>query len=87
MEKFTELTGVAAPLPMINIDTDMIIPKQFLKTITRSGLGANLFYEMRYDAEGKETPDFVLNKPAYRNAFKHRRCLIPAEGFCEWKAG
>ncbi len=68
MEKFTELTGVAAPLPMINIDTDMIIPKQFLKTITRSGLGANLFYEMRYDAEGKETPDFVLNKPAYRNA-------------------
>ncbi len=68
MEKFTELTGVAAPLPMINIDTDMIIPKQFLKTITRSGLGANLFYEMRYDAEGKENPDFVLNKTAYRSA-------------------
>jgi 3-isopropylmalate/(R)-2-methylmalate dehydratase small subunit len=68
MEKFTELTGVAAPLPMINIDTDMIIPKQFLKTITRAGLGANLFYEMRYDAEGKENPDFVLNKPPYRDA-------------------
>ena len=68
MEKFTELTGVAAPLPMINIDTDMIIPKQFLKTITRSGLGVNLFYEMRYDTTGMENPDFVLNKPAYRSA-------------------
>ena len=68
MDKFTELTGVAAPLPMINVDTDMIIPKQFLKTIKRTGLGANLFHEMRYDAEGRENPDFVLNKPAYRGA-------------------
>ena len=68
MEKFTELTGVAAPLPMINVDTDMIIPKQFLKTIKRTGLGANLFHEMRFDAEGRENPDFVLNKPAYRGA-------------------
>ncbi len=68
MEKFTTLTGVAAPLNMINIDTDMIIPKQFLKTIKRTGLGRNLFDEMRYDAKGKEKPDFVLNKPAYRKA-------------------
>ena len=68
MEKFTKLTGVAAPLPMINVDTDMIIPKQFLKTIKRSGLGKNLFDEMRYDDKGNEIPDFVLNKPAYRNA-------------------
>ncbi len=68
MEKFTELTGIAAPLPMINVDTDMIIPKQFLKTIKRTGLGINLFQEMRYDAEGRENPDFVLNKPAYRKA-------------------
>ena len=68
MEKFTELTGVAAPLPMINVDTDMIIPKQFLKTIKRTGLGTNLFHEMRYDADGRENPDFVLNKPAYRGA-------------------
>ena len=68
MEKFTKLTGVAAPMPLINIDTDMIIPKQFLKTIKRTGLGKNLFDEMRYTADGKEVPDFVLNKPAYRNA-------------------
>jgi 3-isopropylmalate/(R)-2-methylmalate dehydratase small subunit len=68
MEKFTRLTGVAAPLPLINVDTDMIIPKQFLKTIERSGLGKNLFDEMRYDAEGREIEDFVLNRPAYRNA-------------------
>ncbi len=68
MDKFTTLTGVAAPLPMINVDTDMIIPKQFLKTIKRSGLGKNLFDEMRYDDKGNEIPDFVLNKPAYRNA-------------------
>ncbi len=68
MEKFTKLTGVAAPLPMINVDTDMIIPKQFLKTIKRSGLGKNLFDEMRYDDNGNEIPDFVLNKPAYRQA-------------------
>ncbi|WP_096703892.1 3-isopropylmalate dehydratase small subunit [Magnetospirillum sp. 15-1] len=68
MEKFTTLTGVAAPLPMINVDTDMIIPKQFLKTIKRTGLGKNLFDEMRYTQDGKEVPDFVLNKPAYRSA-------------------
>ena len=68
MEKFTELTGVAAALNMINVDTDMIIPKQFLKTIKRTGLGVNLFQEMRYDANGVENPDFVLNKPAYRQA-------------------
>ncbi len=68
MEKFTTLTGVAAPLPIRNVDTDMIIPKQFLKTILRSGLGKSLFFEMRYDQGGKENPDFVLNKPAYRKA-------------------
>jgi 3-isopropylmalate/(R)-2-methylmalate dehydratase small subunit len=68
MDKFNEVTGVAAPLPMINIDTDMIIPKQFLKTIKRTGLGKNLFHEMRFDSEGNENPDFVLNKPAYRQA-------------------
>lgn len=68
MDKFTTLTGVAAPMPLINIDTDMIIPKQFLKTIKRTGLGKNLFDEMRYDDNGEEKPDFVLNKPAYRNA-------------------
>jgi len=68
MDKFTKLTGVAAPMPMINIDTDMIIPKQFLKTIKRSGLGVNLFDEMRYDDDGKEIPDFVLNQPAYRSS-------------------
>nr|PZN87786.1 MAG: 3-isopropylmalate dehydratase small subunit [Pseudomonadota bacterium] len=68
MQKFTTLTGVAAPLPLINIDTDMIIPKQFLKTIKRTGLGKALFYDLRYDENGNENPDFVLNKPAYRNA-------------------
>ena len=68
MDKFTALTGIAAPLPLINIDTDMIIPKQFLKTIKRSGLGVNLFDEMRYDDDGAEIPDFVLNKPQYREA-------------------
>src|SRR5690554_314999 len=68
MEKFTKLSGVAAPMPMINIDTDMIIPKQFLKTIKRSDLGVNLFDEMRYDDDGNEIADFVLNKPAYRDA-------------------
>ncbi|MEQ8255227.1 MAG: 3-isopropylmalate dehydratase small subunit, partial [Roseovarius confluentis] len=66
MEKFVKLTGVAAPMPLVNIDTDMIIPKQFLKTIKRSGLGVNLFDEMRYDDNGNEIPDFVLNQPAYR---------------------
>jgi 3-isopropylmalate/(R)-2-methylmalate dehydratase small subunit len=68
MQKFTTLTGVAAPMPLVNIDTDMIIPKQFLKTIKRSGLGVNLFDEMRYTQDGKEIPDFVLNQPAYRKA-------------------
>ncbi len=68
MEKFVKLTGVAAPMPLVNIDTDMIIPKQFLKTIKRSGLGVNLFDEMRYDDNGNEIPDFVLNQPAYREA-------------------
>ncbi len=68
MEKFTTLTGIAAPMPLINVDTDMIIPKQFLKTIKRSGLGKNLFTEMRYLDDGSENPEFVLNKPAYRKA-------------------
>lgn len=77
MQKFTVLTGVAAPLPMINIDTDMIIPKQFLKTIARTGLGKSLFYEMRFDEAGNENADFVLNKPAYRKA----QILIAGENF------
>ena len=68
MEKFEKLTGIAAPMPLVNIDTDMIIPKVFLKTIKRSGLGVNLFDEMRYDRDGNEIPDFVLNKPQYREA-------------------
>ncbi|MEM9012998.1 MAG: 3-isopropylmalate dehydratase small subunit [Pseudomonadota bacterium] len=77
MQKFTTLTGVAAPLPLINIDTDMIIPKQFLKTIQRTGLGANAFYDMRYDEAGEERPDFVLNTPAYRNA----QILVAGDNF------
>ena len=68
MEPFKTLAGVAAPLPMINVDTDMIIPKQFLKTIKRTGLGSALFHEMRTRADGSPNPDFVLNKPAYKNA-------------------
>ena len=68
MQSFTTMTGVAAPLPMINVDTDMIIPKQFLKTIKRTGLGKNLFDELRFTPEGQEKPGFVLNKPAYRKA-------------------
>jgi len=68
MQKFDQLTGVAAPLPQINVDTDMIIPKQYLKTIQRTGLGKALFAEMRYDDKGAENPDFVLNKAAYRKA-------------------
>ncbi|MBX9758928.1 MAG: 3-isopropylmalate dehydratase small subunit [Beijerinckiaceae bacterium] len=68
MDKFTTLTGVAAPLNIMNIDTDMIIPKQYLKTIARTGLGKGLFSEMRFKDDGSENPDFVLNKPAYRNA-------------------
>ncbi|WP_448189329.1 3-isopropylmalate dehydratase small subunit [Azospirillum sp. sgz301742] len=77
MEKFTVLTGVAAPMAMINIDTDMIIPKQFLKTIKRTGLGKHLFEEMRYTPEGKEVEGFVLNKPAYRSA----KILVTGENF------
>ena len=68
MKKFTSLKSIPAYLPIVNIDTDMIIPKVFLKTIKRSGLGVNLFDEMRYDGAGNENPDFVLNKPQYRNA-------------------
>ncbi len=68
MTPFTTLTGIAAPMPLVNIDTDMIIPKQFLKTIKRSGLGVNLFDEMRYTQDGKEIPGFVLNQPQYRKA-------------------
>jgi 3-isopropylmalate/(R)-2-methylmalate dehydratase small subunit len=68
MEKFTSLTGVAAPLPMVNIDTDMIIPARFLKSIKRDGFGPSLFYTLRYDEQGKERPDFILNQPAYRKA-------------------
>jgi 3-isopropylmalate/(R)-2-methylmalate dehydratase small subunit len=68
MDKFTVLEGVAAPMPMINIDTDKVIPKQYLKTIKRTGLGTGLFAEMRYNADGSDNPDFVLNKPAYKSA-------------------
>ncbi|HMN87144.1 MAG TPA: 3-isopropylmalate dehydratase small subunit, partial [Bauldia sp.] len=68
MQKFTTLTAVAAPLNMINVDTDMIIPKDYLKTIERTGLGKGLFSEMRYNDDGTDNPDFVLNKPAYRKA-------------------
>ncbi|MEI2298952.1 MULTISPECIES: 3-isopropylmalate dehydratase small subunit [Ensifer] len=68
MEKFVKLTGVAAPLPVVNIDTDMIIPKDYLKTIKRTGLGKGLFAEARYNEDGSVNPDFVLNKPAYQNA-------------------
>jgi 3-isopropylmalate/(R)-2-methylmalate dehydratase small subunit len=77
MQKFTTLTGVAAPLPMINIDTDAIIPKQFLKTIKRTGLGKHAFHELRYDENGNEKPDFVLNKPAYRKA----QILVAGDNF------
>jgi 3-isopropylmalate/(R)-2-methylmalate dehydratase small subunit len=77
MQKFDKLTGVAAPMPMINVDTDMIIPKQFLKTIKRSGLGKNLFDELRYEMDGREKPDFVLNRPAYRKA----QILVAGDNF------
>ena len=77
MNKFTTLSGIAAPMPLINIDTDMIIPKQFLKTIKRSGLGVNLFDEMRYDDDRNEIPDFVLNKPQYREA----QILVAGDNF------
>ena len=68
MKKFDQLTGTAAPMDILNIDTDMIIPKQFLKTIKRSGLGVNLFHEMRYDDDGNEIADFVLNRSEYRGS-------------------
>ncbi|MCB6179354.1 3-isopropylmalate dehydratase small subunit [Rhodobacter sp. Har01] len=77
MDKFTTLTGIAAPMPLVNIDTDMIIPKQFLKTIKRSGLGVNLFDEMRYTLDGQEIPGFVLNQPAYRRA----QILVAGDNF------
>jgi len=77
MQKFTTLTGVAAPLPMINVDTDKIIPKQYLKTIERTGLGKALFDELRYNTDGSEKPDFVLNQPAYRKA----EILVAGENF------
>jgi 3-isopropylmalate/(R)-2-methylmalate dehydratase small subunit len=77
MDKFTTLTGVAAPLPMINIDTDKIIPKQFLKTIERKGLAKGLFDELRHRPDGSENPDFVLNKPAYRKA----KIIVAGENF------
>jgi 3-isopropylmalate/(R)-2-methylmalate dehydratase small subunit len=77
MDKFTTLTAVAAPLPIVNIDTDMIIPKQYLKTILRTGLGRGLFAEMRYRDDGSENPGFVLNRPAYRNA----KILVAGDNF------
>ena len=77
MDKFTHLTGVAASLPIINIDTDMIIPKQYLKTIKRTGLGTALFSEMRYNEDGSENADFVLNKPAYR----HAQIIVAGDNF------
>jgi len=77
MERFTTLTGIAAPMPLVNIDTDMIIPKQFLKTIARTGLGKNLFDEMRYTLDGAEIPDFVLNQSAYRKA----QILVAGDNF------
>jgi len=77
MEKFTTLTGVAAPLPLVNIDTDMIIPKQFLKTVQRTGLSKGLFYEMRFDENGKPKEGFVLDQPAYKNT----KILVAGENF------
>ena len=77
MDKFTTLTGVAAPLPITNIDTDMIIPKQFLKTIKRTGLGKSLFFEMRYDEAGNPNPDFVLNQPSWQKA----QILVAGDNF------
>ncbi len=77
MDKFTTLTGVAAPLPLVNIDTDMIIPKQFLKTVQRTGLSKGLFYEMRFDENGKPKEGFVLDQPAYKNT----QILVAGENF------
>src|ERR1700732_1871404 len=77
MDKFTTLEGVAAPLKIINVDTDMVIPKQYLKTIKRTGLGKGLFSEQRYKDDGSENPDFILNKPAYR----HAKILVAGDNF------
>jgi len=77
MEKFSRLTGVAAPLPVVNVDTDMIIPKDYLKTIKRTGLGQGLFAEARYNEDGSENPEFVLNKPAWR----HASILVAGDNF------
>ena len=77
MTRFTHLTGVAAPLAITNVDTDMIIPKQYLKTIARTGLGKGLFAEMRFDEAGRDNPDFVLNRPAYRKA----QILVAGDNF------
>ena len=77
MDKFTNLTGVAAALPIVNVDTDMIIPKDYLKTIARTGLSKGLFAEMRFNEDGSENPDFVLNKPAYRKA----QILVAGDNF------
>ncbi|MEM9683692.1 MAG: 3-isopropylmalate dehydratase small subunit [Pseudomonadota bacterium] len=77
MDKFTTLNGVAAPLPMVNVDTDMIIPKQFLKTVKRTGLKVGLFYELRTDKDGTPTGDFVLDQPAYQNA----QILVAGDNF------
>ena len=77
MDKFSTLTGVAAPMRIINVDTDMIIPKQYLKTIKRTGLGSGLFSEMRFNEDGSENPDFVLNRPAYRKA----QILVAGDNF------
>ena len=77
MEKFTRLTGVAAPLPMVNVDTDMVIPKNYLKVTERTGLGKHLFAEMRFNEDGSERPDFVLNRPAWRRA----EILVAFENF------
>ncbi|MEM6322134.1 MAG: 3-isopropylmalate dehydratase small subunit [Pseudomonadota bacterium] len=77
MEKFEAFTGIAAPMPLVNIDTDMILPKQFLKTIKRTGLGVHLFEELRYDADGKDVPDFILNQPQYRDT----QILVTGDNF------
>src|SRR4030088_2687333 len=77
MEKFTKLEGVAAPIKIINVDTDMIIPKQYLKTVKRTGLGVGLFSELRFNDDGSENPDFVLNKPSYR----HAKILVAGDNF------
>ena len=77
MDKFTTLQGIAAPFPMVNVDTDRIIPARFLKTIKKTGLGKNLFNELRYNEDGSEKPDFILNKPAYRET----KVLVAGDNF------